>query len=91
MNAKGFEEQVCQYVRNALPQELKDVEVYVTKLDIGEGHTRMVLLVIRPWDHTATGFDLDAQYKRYVAGDATVESIVAPIINDRRLYNTSIK
>ena len=87
MDIKEFSERVCQYVKAALPFELKEAEVYVTRLDIGDGDTRTALLVVRPWDGSATGFCLDDQY----AGAATVESAAAAIINDRRLYNMSIQ
>lgn len=82
-----FAERVRQYVKEALPPELKEAEVYAVRLDIGDGSTRMALLVIRPWDSSATGFCLDDWY----AGGMTVESAAAAIINDRRLYNMTIQ
>lgn len=86
MSMEEFAERVCQCVEEALPPELKEADVYATRLDIGHGDTRMVLLVIRPWNGIVTGFCLDDWY----AGDMTVGSAAASIINDRRLYNVSI-
>ena len=49
MSMERFAEQVCQCVQAALPRELDEADVYATKMDIGDGDTRMMLLVIRPW------------------------------------------
>lgn len=89
MGIKEFEERVCQYVRNALPYELEGSRVYVTRLEVGEGETRLAVLVIRPWSEMISGFCLHDFYKDYANGSATVESVAAAIINDRRLYKTS--
>ena len=91
MSIKEFGEQVCQYVKAGLPSELEMAEVCTARLDMGNGDTHMALLVIRPWSGEATGFYLDGWYIRYVSGDMTVESAAAAIINDRRLYNTSME
>lgn len=90
MDIKEFSEHVRKYVKEALPDELAEADVCVTNLDTGESTARVILLVIRPWNDTATGFYLDQWYANYSAGDATAESAAAAIINDRRLYNTSV-
>lgn len=90
MSIKEFAERVCQYVKEALPHELEGTDVRGARLDMGDGDTRMVLLIIRPWNRIVTGFCLNDWYKDYAAGNAAVESAAAAIINDRRLYNMSI-
>lgn len=91
MSAAKFDQQVCQYVRAALPHELEGTDVYAVRLNMGEGDAHMILLVIRPWNGNATGFCLDDWYQSYADGNATAESAAAAIINDRRLYNTSME
>ena len=91
LSIREFGEQVCQYVKAGLPSELEMAEVCTARLDMGDGDTRTALLVIRPWSGEATGFYLDSWYISYVSGDMTVESAAAAIINDRRLYNTSME
>lgn len=87
LSIREFEEQVCRYVRNALPHELEGTYVCVTRLEICEEDTCIALLVIRPWSGMVTGFCLNDKYKEYADGNATVESTAAAIINDRRLYS----
>lgn len=91
MSIKEFGERVCQYVREALPHELEGTDVRIARLDMGDGVTHMVLLVIRPWNGIVTGFCLEDRYKRYASGTTAVESAAAAIINDRRLYNVSME
>lgn len=85
-----FAENVCQYVRNALPEELSEAEVHTASLDIWD-KPRMVLLIVRPQNGITTGFCLDRHYENYSNGNATVESSAAAIINDRRLYRLPIE
>lgn len=84
-NLKEFAKNVCQYVRDALPEELSEANVRATSLDIWD-KPRMVLLIVRPQNGITTGFCLDKHYENYSNGNATVESTAAAIINDRRLY-----
>lgn len=87
MSIDEFAVQVHAIVKKALPEELSTAEVYTQKLKIWDGEARTVLLVIRPWDGTTTGFCLDKHYAAYHNGEETVESAAAIIINDRRLYS----
>lgn len=82
-----FAENVCRYVKEALPDELSEAKVRATRLDIWDGNARMVLLVTRPQNGITTGFCLDRHYENYLDGTNTVESAAAAIINDRRLYS----
>lgn len=91
MSVEKFDQQICQYVKAALPHELEGTDVYAARLNMGEGETHMILLVIRPWYGEVTVFCLDNWYKSYADGNMTVESAVAAIINDRRLYNMSLE
>lgn len=90
MSIREFGEKVCQYVKAGLPSELEMAEVCIVRLDMGDGDTRTALLITRSWSGYATGFCLDGWYKKYSSGNATVQSAAAAIINDRRIYNTSI-
>lgn len=85
MSKKEFAEHICQHVRKALPEELKEAEVRATSLDLWAGDPRMVLLIVRPWDGVTTGFCLDKWYKDCPDVQIT-EAVAASIINDRRLY-----
>lgn len=85
-----FVKSVCRCVKENLPPELKSTDVCATYLDTGEGGMRMLLLVMRPWNHITTGFYLDSWYQDYAAGSATVESVSAAILNDSRLYRMPI-
>ncbi len=86
MEIEEFAGHVLKIVKTALPQELQEARVCVTMLDIGDDAARMALLVCRPWDGTTTGFYLDDWHRQYLNETATIESAVAAIINDRRLY-----
>lgn len=85
INKEEFAENVCRYVRDALPEELSEATVCAASLDIWD-KPRMVLLIVRPQNGITTGFCLDKHYENYSNGNATVESTAAAIINDRRLY-----
>lgn len=89
-NLDEFAEDVCRYVKNALPEELSGTEVCTGYLKLWDGDARMVLLIIRPHNGVTTGFCLDRHYKNYSSGNTTAESAAAAIINDRRLYNISL-
>lgn len=86
MNKKEFTEKVLQYVKDALPEELAEAQVFTASLDLWADGARMVLLVIRPWDNTTIGFCLDKWYQRYLDKKETAETVAAVVINDRRLY-----
>lgn len=86
MNKKEFAEKVCQYVKAALPEELAEVQIRTASLDLWADDTRMVLLIIRPWDSTTTGFCLDRWHQGYLDKKETAETTAAAIINDRKLY-----
>lgn len=90
MGLEEFTENVRQYVKNALPEELSEADVHTARLDIWNGNARMILMVTRPHNGVTTGFCLDRHYKNYSSGNATAESVAAAIINDRRLYNIPI-
>lgn len=81
-----FAENVLQYVREALPKELAGIKIHTANLDLWDGDAQMVLLVIRPWSGTVTGFCMDRWYKAYLDGKETAETTAAAVINDRRLY-----
>lgn len=85
-----FAKSICQYVKNALPEELSEAEVHTASLDIWNGSAHTVLLVMRPYNGVTTGFCLDRHYENYSNGNTTIESSAAAIINDRRLYNIPI-
>ncbi len=86
MSKEEFAEKVLWYVKDALPEELAEVQIHTASLDLWADGARMVLLVIRPWDSTTTGFCLDKWYQRYLAKKETAETTAAAVINDRRLY-----
>lgn len=86
MSRYEFAEKVAQYVRNALPEELDGAEVRIAEPDLWADGPHTSLLVIRPWNGTATGFMLDKWYQKYMDGDTAAESAAAAVINDRRLY-----
>jgi len=79
---KEFAEHVCQFVKEALPEELDGAEVRAATLDLWVDSPRTVLLVIRPWNGVTAGFCLDRHYQK-----ETAEAVAASIINDRRLYS----
>lgn len=83
MSKEAFAEKVCQYVKEALPEELAEAEVRTTSLDLWADSPHMVLLIIRPWDSATMGFCLDRWYQ---GKKETAETAAAAIINDRRLY-----
>lgn len=85
-NQKEFAEEIAQYVRNALPEELAETQVHAARLDLWAGRPCMALLLIRPWNNTTIGFRLDGWHQKYSDGNASVEDAAAAIINDRRLY-----
>lgn len=86
MSMEEFAGSVCSCVKEKLPPELTGADVRAAFLDIGEGDAPMILLVMRPWNNVVTGFYLENWYQAYSAGDATVRSTVATVLNDRRLY-----
>lgn len=86
MNKEKFAEKVLQYVKDALPEELAEAQVRTTSLDLWADDTRIVLLIIRPWDITTVGFCLDKWYQGYLDKKETAETAAAAVINDRRLY-----
>ncbi len=86
MSQEQFIEKVLQYVRKALPEELAEVKIRAVNLDLWDGDARMVLLVMRPWSGTVTGFCMDRWYKAYLDEKETAETTAAAVINERRLY-----
>ena len=86
MDQKEFAEKTAYYIRNALPEELADAIVHTALLNIWADGSHMTLLLTHPWNNTTTGFRLDGWFQKYLNGNATVESVAAAIINDRRLY-----
>ena len=86
INKEEFAENVRKYVKEALPEELAETQVCTTCLDLWADSPHMVLLIIRPWDSTTTGFCLDRWYQGYLDKKETAETTAAAVINDRRLY-----
>lgn len=86
LDKKEFAEKVLQYVKDALPEELAEAQVRTTSLDLWADDTRIVLLIIRPWDSTTAGFCIDRWYQGYLDKKETAETTAAAIINDKRLY-----
>ncbi|MEY8335529.1 hypothetical protein AALB53_20905 [Lachnospiraceae bacterium 47-T17] len=86
MGKEQFAEKVLRYVREALPEELAEVRVRTVSMDLWEDGGQAVLLVIRPWSGTVTGFCMDRWYQAYLDRKETAETTAAAIINDRRLY-----
>ncbi len=87
ISKEQFAEKVLQYVREALPEELAGVKIRSASVDLWDGGSRTVLLVIRPWTDIITGFCLDRWYRAYLDEKKTVENAAAAIINDSRLYH----
>ena len=85
-NIEEFADIICRRVKEALPEELKEAEIRVARLDIWNDGQRTVLLIVRPWGGATTGFCLDRHYKQYYDGTATLEHVASEIINDRRIY-----
>ena len=55
ISKEQFAEKVLQYVREALPEELAGVKIRSASVDLWDGGSRTVLLVIRPWTDIIQG------------------------------------
>lgn len=60
MGKEQFAEKIFQYVKTSLPEELAEVQVHTTSVDLWDSEPRAILLIIRPWTDTITDF-----YSRY--------------------------